>query len=43
MWKTENRHRYNRDKLRYRCDLTDEEMGSDRTYDPAGQARRPAA
>jgi transposase len=25
MWTTENRPRYNRDKLRYPCDLTDEE------------------
>jgi transposase len=25
MWTTENRHRYDRDKLRYPCDLTDEE------------------
>ncbi len=25
MWTTENRHRYERDKLRYPCDLTDEE------------------
>jgi len=25
MWTTENRHRYNRDKLRYPSDLTDEE------------------
>jgi transposase len=25
MWTTENRHRYDRDKLRYPCDLTDKE------------------
>ena len=25
MWTDENRHRYNRDKLRYPSDLTDEE------------------
>jgi hypothetical protein len=25
MWATENRHRYNRDKLRYPSDLTDNE------------------
>jgi len=27
MWTTENRHRYNRDQLRYPSDLTDEEWG----------------
>ena len=27
MWTTENRPRYNRDKLRYPSDLTDEEWG----------------
>jgi putative transposase len=25
MWTTENRHRYNRDRLRYPSDITDEE------------------
>ncbi len=44
MWTAENRPRYNRDKLRYPSDLTDEEWAHDLAAYPAGQAgRRQAA
>ena len=39
MWTTENRRRYDRDKLRYPSDLTDAEWQHNRTADP----RRPSA
>ena len=38
MLTTENRPRYNRDKLRYPSDLTDEEWGALGAPDPASQA-----
>jgi len=38
---TKNRPRYDRDKLRYPSDLTDEEWSLVEPADPAGQARRP--
>ena len=40
MWTTENRRRYDRDRLRYPSDLTDLEWEEDRAADPAAQARR---
>ena len=43
MWTTENRPRYNRDKLRYPSDLTDEEWAEYSAADPARQARWPQA
>ena len=43
MWTSKNRARYNRDKLRYPSDLTDDGMGACRAADPAGQTWRPQA
>ena len=43
MWTTKNRPRYDRDKLRYPSDLTDEEWSLDRATDTTGQTRRPQA
>jgi hypothetical protein len=42
MWTDENRAKYNRDKLRYPSDVTDEEWGmSSRSF--PGQTGRPQA
>jgi hypothetical protein len=42
MWTTENRQRYNRDKLRYPSDVTDEEWsGIERLIPPAKTWRPP--
>jgi hypothetical protein len=43
MWTTENRPRYNRDKLRYPSDLTEDEWAPGGTHDPTSQTRWPAA
>ena len=40
MWTNKNRARYDRSKLRYPSDLTDEEWGLVEPLDPAGQDRR---
>ena len=40
MWTSENRLKYNRDKLRYPSDLTDDEWSHVRALDPSGQTRR---
>ena len=40
MWTTENRPRYNRDKLRYPSDLTDEEWGLEHLIPPAKRGGR---
>ena len=40
MWTNKNRARYDRSKLRYPSDLTDDEWKLVETSDPAGQARR---
>jgi hypothetical protein len=40
MWTSKNRARYDRSKLRYPSDVTDEEMGADCTADPARQVWR---
>ena len=40
MWTSKNRARYDRSKLRYPSDLTDDGMGAGQTADPAWQARR---
>jgi len=37
MWTSKNRARYDRSKLRYPSDLTDDEWRTGRTADPAGQ------
>ena len=38
MWTVENRARYDRSKLRYPSDLTDDEWGSRRSRPPSGAA-----
>ncbi len=38
MWTPQNRKRYDRSRLRYPSDLTDEELGACRACDPACQA-----
>src|SRR3954469_8844420 len=43
MWTIENRARYDRSKLRYPSDLTDEEWSHVGAVHPAGQARRQQA
>src|SRR5215831_1709244 len=45
MWTIENRHRYDRDKLRYPCDLTDAEWQSVKLLNPPakrGNSKRTA-
>ena len=43
MWTSENRPKYNRDKLRYPSDLTDDEWSHIVPLDPAGQTWRSQA
>ena len=43
MWTTENRSRYDRSKLRYPSDLSDEEWAVIKPLVPAGQERREQA
>jgi hypothetical protein len=40
MWTSENRAKYNRDKLRYPSDLTDEEWAYVARLNPPGQTCR---
>ena len=43
MWTNENRHRYDRSKLRYPSDLTDAEWAVMKRADPSRQAGRQQA
>ena len=43
MWTNNNRGRYDRSKLRYPSDMTDDEWGIDQATDPASQERRQQA